>query len=61
MKEPIRRRWITAEETAAYLGKSTDFIRKLREAGLLKAYRVRNTFFYSLADVDRMIERGRIV
>ena len=42
-------------------GVSRDFIRDLRESGELPYYKIRNTIFYKISDVRKMVERHRIV
>jgi hypothetical protein len=60
MKE-IDQEFLTNKTILAYLGGvSRDFIRNLRETGVLPFYKVRNTIFYKVSDVKKMIERHRI-
>lgn len=59
MKE-IDQEFLTNKTILAYLGGvSRDFIRNLRETGVLPFYKVRNTIFYKVSDVKKMIERCR--
>lgn len=60
MKE-IDQEFLTNKTILAYLGGvSRDFIRNLRETGVLPFYKVRNTIFYKVSDVNKMIERHRV-
>lgn len=60
MKE-IDQEFLTNKTIMAYLGGvSRDFIRNLRETGVLPFYKVRNTIFYKVSDVKKMIERHRV-
>jgi hypothetical protein len=60
MKE-IDQEFLTNKTILAYLGGvSRDFIRNLRETGVLPFYKVRNTIFYKVSDVKKMIERHRV-
>lgn len=60
MKE-IDQEFLTNKTILAYLGGvSRDFIRNLRETGVLPFYKVRNTIFYKVSDVKKMIERNRV-
>lgn len=53
--------FLTNKTILAYLGGvSRDFIRNLRETGVLPFYKVRNTIFYKVSDVKKMIERHRV-
>jgi len=46
----------------SYLGGvSKDFIGDLRESGELPYYKIRNTIFYKISDVRKMVERHRFV
>lgn len=60
MKE-IDQEFLTNKTILAYLGGvSRDFIRNLCETGVLPFYKVRNTIFYKVSDVKKMIERHRV-
>lgn len=60
MKE-IDQEFLTNKTILVYLGGvSRDFIRNLRETGVLPFYKVRNTIFYKVSDVKKMIERHRV-
>lgn len=60
MKE-IDQEFLTNKTILAYLGGvSRDFIRNLRETGVLPFYKVRNTIFYKVSDVKKMIEMHRV-
>lgn len=53
--------FLTNKTILTYLGGvSRDFIRNLRETGVLPFYKVRNTIFYKVSDVKKMIERHRV-
>lgn len=55
-------KFLTGKTLQVYLGGvSKDFIKDLRESGELHFYKVRNTLFYKISDVDRLVERGKIV
>ena len=52
--------FLTTKSLSVYLGGvSKDFIKDLRESGLLPYYQVRNTIFYKISDVKRLIENNR--
>lgn len=53
--------FLTNKTILAYLGGvSKEFIKYLRETGALPYYKVRNTIFYKVSDVKKMIERHRV-
>lgn len=53
--------FLTNKTILAYLGGvSKEFIKYLRETGSLPYYKVRNTIFYKVSDVKKMIERHRV-
>ena len=59
--EEIDQEFLTNKTILAYLGGvSRDFIRNLRETLVLPYYKVRNTIFYKVSDVKKMIERHRV-
>lgn len=53
--------FLTNKIILSYLGGvSRDFIRDLRESGELPYYKIRNTIFYKISDVRKMVEKHRI-
>lgn len=53
--------FLTNKSILSYLGGvSKDFVQDLRESGLLPYYKVRNTIFYKIADVRKMMERNKV-
>ena len=53
--------FLTNKTILSYLGGvSKEFIKDLRETGVLPYYKVRNTIFYKVSDVKKMIERHRV-
>lgn len=57
---PIDKTWLSNREAAVYIGMSADYLKDLRADGTLRFYKVRGAIFYRKADVDRLIEKGRI-
>ena len=52
--------FLTTKSLSVYLGGvSKDFIKDLRESGELPYYKVRQTIFYKISDVKRLIENNR--
>lgn len=53
--------YLTNKSIITYLGGvSKDFIKELRETGELPYCKVRNTIFYKVSDVRRLVEQNRI-
>lgn len=53
--------FLTNKTILAYLGGvSKEYIKDLRESGVLPYYKVRNTIFYNVSDVKKMIERNMV-
>lgn len=53
--------FLTNKTILAYLGGvSKELIKDLRETGALPYYKARNTIFYKVSDVKKMIERHRV-
>ena len=53
--------FLTNKTILSYLGGvSKEFVRDLRESGELPYYKIRNTIFYKISDVRKMVERHRI-
>lgn len=54
--------FLTNKTILSYLGGvSKEFVRDLRESGELPYYKIRNTIFYKISDVRKMVERHRII
>lgn len=52
--------FFTTKSLLVYLGGvSKDFIKDLRDSGELPYYKVRQTIFYKISDVKRLIENNR--
>jgi len=52
--------WLTTKGVMDYLGVSRDWVDDRRREGILPFFRVGNTVFMKVSDVDRMIEKRRI-
>ncbi len=58
----VNQEFLTGKSLQAYLGGvSKDFVKDLRESGQLSYYRLRNTILYKVADVRRLVEKGKVV
>lgn len=57
----VDQEFLTNKTILAYLGGvSKEYIKDLRESGVLPYYKVRSTIFYKVSDVKKMIERHRV-
>lgn len=58
----VDQEFLTNKTILAYLGGvSKEFVKDLREAGILPYYKVRNTVFYKVSDVRKMVEKNKVV
>ena len=58
----VDQEFLTNKTILAYLGGvSKEYIKDLRESGVLSYYKVRNTIFYKVSDVRKMVEKNRII
>lgn len=58
----VGQEFLTNKTILAYLGGvSKEFVKDLREAGILPYYKVRNTVFYKVSDVRKMVEKNKVV
>ena len=53
--------WLSNSEAQAYLGMSAGFFKDLRANGQIHFYKVRGAVFYRKTDIDRLVEKGRVV
>lgn len=56
----VEKTWLSNREAQIYLGMSPDFLKDLRQDGLLGYYKVRNAVFYRKSDIDRLLEKGKV-
>ena len=57
----VDQEFMTNKTILAYLGGvSKEYIKDLRESGVLPYYKLRNTIFYKVSDVKKMIERHMV-
>ena len=58
----VDQEFLTNKTILAYLGGvSKEYIKDLRESGVLHYYKVRNTIFYKVSDVRKMVEKNKII
>lgn len=58
---PVERVWLTTRDCMKYLGVGRGFIDDLRERGELHYHKVGHTVFVRKSDIDRLIEKSRVV
>lgn len=57
----VEKIWLTSKEAQAYLGMSADFFKDLRANAQIRFYKVRGAIFYKKSDIDRLVEKGRVI
>lgn len=57
----VEKVWLSSKEAEAYLGMSADFFKDLRANGQIRFYKVRRAIFYKKSDIDRLVEKSRVV
>lgn len=61
MKEQ-EQEFLTNKTILTYLGGvSKDYVKDLRERGMLPYYKVNNTIFYKISDVKKLIEKYKVI
>ena len=61
MKTTIDKTWFTTDNAMEYLGVSRRWLERAREKASLKYYKVGGTIFYSKKDLDRMVEKNKVI
>lgn len=61
MPSGVERRWFTTDNAMKYLGVSRRWLERAREKASLKYYKVGGTIFYSKKDLDRMVEKNKVI
>ncbi len=60
--ETVEKIWLSTAEAAKYIGMSKSYINKIRDAGMLPFYKIgERTYFFRKDDIDKMMNRNRIV
>lgn len=57
----VEKIWLSSKEVQWYLGIGKDFLDNLRETGRIQYYKVGRTIFYRKTDIDKLIERNRVI
>lgn len=58
---PVEKVWLSNKEAQRYLGVGIDFFKRLRSSGQLPFSKVGSTVFYRKTDIDRLLERSRVI
>lgn len=53
--------WLSNSEAQKYLGIGSAFFKRLRPTGQLRFYKIGTAVFYRKQDIDRLVERGRVI
>jgi len=57
----VEKVYLSSAEAQKYLGMSADFMKDLRATAELGFYKLRGAIFYKKADIDRLMERNKVV
>lgn len=61
MKTTIDKTWFTTDNAMEYLGVSRRWLERARTTAKLKFYKVGGTVFYAKKDLDRMVEKNKVI
>ena len=59
--EMVEKKWMSNSEAQAYLGVSSGFLQNQRQSGRRRHHTVGSVIFDRVKDLDRLIERNRII
>lgn len=57
----VNKTWLSNAEAQKYLGVSADFLKSLRTNAELHYYKVHNMVFYRKSDIDKLVEKNKVV
>lgn len=57
----VEKIWLTNKDAQEYLSVSVDFMKKLRRNGKLSFYKLGGMVFYLKKDIDRLIQKNRVI
>lgn len=58
---PVQRVYLSNSDAQAYLGVGPEFLRGLRESAELPFRKVGRTIFYKIEDINRIVEKGKVI
>lgn len=59
--EPLQKKWLSMSEAMSYLGCSRDFLDNLKDKAELIPSKVSGKIFYKVTDIDKLLEKSRII
>jgi len=59
--DSLEKIWLSSAEAQKYIGMSADFLRDMRNDGMLHFYKVKGAIFYKKADIDKLIEKNKVI
>lgn len=60
--EPIPKRWLSKKEAMSYLGCSDDFLKSLRDEGMISFSQFRNKMiWYDAQSIDLFILKNKVI
>lgn len=57
----VEKRWLSSQEARKYLGMGKDFFDNLRENAKIHYYKVGNSIFYAISDLDNLILKNKVI
>ncbi len=54
-------RWLTTKRACEYLGVSRDFLESLKKQAGLSFYKVGQTVFFNVEDIDKLIIKNKVI
>lgn len=59
----VEKIWLSNAEAAAYMGTSSDYLKSLRDNGLISFYKPygNKMIFYLKQDIDNFIKKGKVI
>lgn len=61
MKTTIDKMWFTTDNAMEYLGVSRRWLERARTSAKLHYYKVGGTVFYAKHDLDRMVDKNKVI
>ena len=61
MPSGVDRRWFTTDNAMEYLGVSRRWLERARTSAKLHYYKVGGTVFYAKHDLDKLVEKNKVI
>lgn len=57
----LEKTWLNIREASAYLGLSSWTLRRYKDSGMMPFYKVGGTILFAKHDLDRLVEKNKVV